>query len=60
MTEYVVRNVTWLTKFKKGEHVLTDWVKDSNWEVKVYKCDCDWEPLVNANWNKVSYSFNTF
>lgn len=56
MTEYVVRNVTWLTKFKKGEHVLTDWVKDSNWEVKVYKCDCDWEPLVNANWNKVSYS----
>ena len=56
MKEYVVWNVSWLTKFKKGEHVLTDWVKDTNWEVKVYKCDCDWEPLVNENWNKVSYS----
>ena len=56
MKEYVVWNVSWLTKFKKGEHVLTDWVKDSNWEVKVYKCDCDWEVLVNDKGNKVSYS----
>lgn len=56
MKEYVVRNVSWLTKFKKGEHVLTDWVKDANGEVKVYKCDCDWDVLVNDNWNKVSYS----
>lgn len=56
MKEFVVRNVTGLTKFKRGEHVLTDGNLDANWEVKVYKCDCDWEPLVNANGNKVSYS----
>lgn len=56
MKEFIVWNVAWLTKFTKGEHVLTDWVKDSNWEVKVYKCDCDWDILVNDNWNKVSYT----
>ena len=56
MKEYVVRNVAWLTKFKKGEHVLTDWNKDANGEVKVYKCDCDWEVLVNEKGNKVGYS----
>lgn len=56
MKEYVVWNVSWLTKFKKGEHVLTDWVKDNNWEVKVYKCDYDWDVLVNDKGNKVSYS----
>lgn len=60
MKEYVVWNVAWLTKFARGEHVLTDWVKNSNWEVKVYKCNSDGDILVNDNWNKVSYtlSFN--
>ena len=58
MKEYVVWNVAWLTKFSKGEHVLTDWVKDANWEVKVYKLDCDWEILVNENGNKVNYSLS--
>ena len=56
MKEFIVRNVAWLTKFKKGERVLTDWVKDSNWEVKVYKVDCDWEVLVNDRGNKVGYT----
>lgn len=56
MKEFVVWNVSWLTKFTKGEHVLTDWNVDSNWEVKVYKCDCDWDVLVNERGNKVSYS----
>lgn len=56
MKEYVVWNVTGLTKFTKGEHVLTDGNQDSNGEVKVYKTDCDWEILLNDNGNKVSYS----
>lgn len=56
MKEFVVRNVSWLTKFTKGERVLTDGVKDSNWEVKVYKLDCDGEILLNERGNKVSYS----
>lgn len=60
MKEYLVRNVSWLTKFTRGEHVLTDGVQDSNGEVKVYKLDCDWEILRNDAGNKVSYqlSFN--
>ena len=60
MKEYVVRNVSWLTKFTRGERVLTDGVQDSNGEVKVYKLDCDWDILRNDAGNKVSYqlSFN--
>ena len=60
MKEYLVRNVSWLTKFTRGERVLTDGVQDSNGEVKVYKLDCDWEILRNDAGNKVSYqlSFN--
>ncbi len=56
MKEYVVWNVTWLNKFKKGEHVLSDGITDANWEVKVYKVDWDWEPLVNERGNKVSHT----
>ena len=56
MNEYVVWNVAWLTKFSKGEHVLTDGAVDSNGEVRVYKLDSDWEILVNDRGNKVSYS----
>lgn len=56
MNEYVVWNVAWLTKFTKGEHVLTDGAMDSNGEVRVYKLDSDWEILVNDRGNKVSYS----
>ena len=60
MKEFIVRNVDWLTKFTKGERVLTDWEKDSNGEVRVYKLDCDWDILLNERGNKVSYtlSFN--
>ncbi len=56
MNEYVVWNVAWLTKFTRGEHVLTDGAMDSNGEVRVYKLDSDWEILVNDRGNKVSYS----
>lgn len=56
MDKYVVRNVAWLTKFSKWEIVITDWVKDANWEVRVYKTDCDWDFLLNDNGNRVSYS----
>lgn len=55
MKEYVVRNVSWLTKFTKGEKVLTDGIVDWNGEVKVYKTDCDWDILRNDAGNKVSY-----
>ena len=56
MKEFIVRNADGLTKFTKGEHVLTDGKADVNWEVKVYKLDCDWEILLNDRGNKVSYS----
>lgn len=56
MERFVVWNVAGLTKFSKGEIVLTDWNADSNWEVRVYKTDCDWDFLLNENGNKVSYS----
>jgi hypothetical protein len=45
-----------LTKFTKGEHVLTDGNQDSNGEVKVYKLDSDGEILINERGNKVNYS----
>ena len=56
MEKFKVWNVAGLTKFSKGEIVLTDWVVDDNWEVRVYKTDCDWDFLVNERGNKVSYS----
>lgn len=56
MEKFVVWNVAGLTKFAKGEIVLSDAVQDANWEVRVYKTDCDWDFLLNANGNKVSYS----
>lgn len=56
MEKYVVWNVAGLTKFTKWEVVLTDWVADANWEVRVYKTDCDWDFLLNERGNKVSYS----
>ena len=56
MEKYVVWNVAGLTKFTKWEVVLTDWVADANWEVRVYKTDCDWDYLLNERGNKVSYS----
>lgn len=56
MEKFVVWNVAGLTKFSKGEIVLSDAVQDSNWEVRVYKTDCDWDFLLNDNGNKVSYS----
>lgn len=56
MERYVVWNVAGLTKFTKWEVVLTDWVADANWEVRVYKTDCDWDYLLNERGNKVSYS----
>lgn len=56
MKEFVVRNVSWLTKFTKGERVLTDGNQDSNGEVKVYKLDSDGEILINERGNKVNYS----
>lgn len=56
MEKYVVWNVAGLTKFTKGEVVLSDMVKDDNWEVRVYKTDCDWDILVNDRGNKVSYT----
>lgn len=56
MEKFVVWNVAGLTKFSKGEIVLSDAVQDANWEVRVYKTDCDWDFLLNDNGNKVSYS----
>ena len=56
MENFVVWNVAGLTKFSKGEIVLSDAVQDANWEVRVYKTDCDWDFLLNDNGNKVSYS----
>ena len=56
MQEYIVKNASGLIKFSKGEHVLVDNITpDSNGEVKVFKMDCDWDVLLNASWNKVSY-----
>ena len=56
MEKYVVWNVAGLTKFTKGEVVLSDMIKDDNWEVRVYKTDCDGDILVNDRGNKVSYT----
>jgi hypothetical protein len=56
MEKYVVWNVAGLNKFTRWEVVLTDWVVDCNWEVRVYKTDCDWDFLLNERGNKVSYS----
>ena len=56
MEKFKVWNVAGLTKFSKGEIVLTDCNQDANWEVRVYKTDCDWDFLLNDNGNKVSYS----
>lgn len=57
MKEMVIKNASGLNKFTRGEHVLTDWVVE-NWEVRVYKLDCDWDILVNSRGNKVSYTLN--
>lgn len=57
MKEMVIKNASGLNKFTRGEHVLTDWVV-TDWEVRVYKLDSDWEILLNSRWNKVSYTLS--
>lgn len=52
----VVWNADWLTKFAKGEVVLTSKERETWSDVKVYKIWADWEPLRNDAGNKVSYS----
>lgn len=55
MKQYKIWNADWLTKFTKGEVVLSDLEFVNDTDVKVYKVDADWEPLRNELGNKVSY-----
>lgn len=55
LQKFKVRNADGLTKFTKGEIVLSDLEFVNSTDVKVYKMDADWEPLRNENGNKVSY-----
>ena len=55
MKSFKVRNADGLTKFTKGEVVLSDLEFVNSTDVKVYKMDADWEPLRNELGNKVSY-----
>ena len=55
MREFIVWNADGLTKFVKGEKVLSDLEYVNEADVKVYKVDADGEPLRNENGNKVSY-----
>ena len=55
MKQYKIWNADWLTKFTKGEVVLSDLEFVNSTDVKVYKVDADGEPLRNELGNKVSY-----
>lgn len=55
MREFIVWNADGLTKFVKGERVLSELEYVNPTDVKVYKMDADGEPLRNESWNKVSY-----
>lgn len=55
MREFIVWNADGLTKFVKGERVLSELEYVNPTDVKVYKMDADGEPLRNENGNKVSY-----
>ena len=55
LKEFIVWNVDWLTKFVKGERVLSELEYVNSTDVKVYKMDADWDILRNENGNKVSY-----
>lgn len=56
LKKMILWNADWLTKFTKGECVLTDWELVTSTDVKVYKIWADGEPLRNDAWNKVSYA----
>ena len=55
MREFIVWNADGLTKFVKGEKVLSDLEYVNMTDVKVYKMDADGDVLRNENGNKVSY-----